>query len=199
MNKIRDFILLNWKKLREEYQESRIVSFGVFAIILVLILILVSQVVNSYTRRTGQEIRVLMNKIHYQASLKASRDGLDTDQEALRAAWADFASRIYMLNSNEPAFSDLLRQVELMCKNSSATIRSYDLSEPRTSGEFVILPLYLDLNVTYENLVLLIKAMDDYQKYIKIADMEIRKLLNTNNLVVRLTVEAVRYDENQSQ
>lgn len=185
----------HFKKIKEEYRKKSAISFGVFAILLIFLFIFISRFVNSYSHNKETEANLLQKKLEYRYSLINSKVNVEKELERLESNWLFMKSKIFADSTDDLAFSNILRITEELLKKRKVTIKSYKLEEVKKVGNFSILPVRLEFSTPYKNLVSLLYEIENCKNYLKISNVEIRRLSNEENLIVRMVVHTFRYYE----
>jgi len=185
----------HFKRAKEEYRKSFTISFGVFAIFIIFSFIFITRFVNSYSHDKETEASLLKKKLEYRYSLMNAQESVEKELENLENNWLSMKSKIFLDSSDDLAFSNVLRIIEGISKKREVTIRSYKLEEVKNVGNFSVLPIRFEFSTRYENLVSLLYEIENYTNYLKISNIEIRRLFNEENLIVKIVVRSLRYYE----
>ncbi len=195
MKKFLHTLKQHFKAAKEDYRKKFTISFGVFAIFILFIFIFITRFVNSYSNDKETEANLLKKKLEYRYSLINAQENVEKELGNLENNWLAMKSKVFLDSTDDLTFSSVLQIIEEISKKRQVTIRSYRLDEVKNVGNFSVLLVRFEFSTRYENLVPLLYEIENYPNYLKISNIEIRRLSNEENLIVKIVVQSLRYYE----
>jgi len=199
MKKIRPVFAAYFNKYKEEYKKSFTISFGVFAIALLFLLVFINRIVYTSSHKKETEANLVTAKLEFRYSLMNSIDNVDNELENLETSWLSIENKALVGSSDDLIFSTILQIIETLAREREVTIQSYEFEEVKREGNFSLLPVRFEFSTRYESLVSLLLALENHAIYMRISNMDMQKLQGNNILIVRLVVEVLRHHEEQIQ
>jgi Tfp pilus assembly protein PilO len=186
------------QRVRQESRKSPLVSVGLLAIALILILLLARQWLGSSLSSLSLEAKALEKEIAYRTSLLSQKDRLAKDLANLETNWKFLEQKFLSAGSNDLAFFDIQKIFDGLAANRKVSVKSYRFNDVKRSGDLYILPVSIELTGSYLDFVSILSAMEIQPKYLRVSDLEIFSTADTESLIVRLVVEGYRYEKKEN-
>jgi Tfp pilus assembly protein PilO len=195
MSRLRRWILGFYRKSREASAKNPSLTTGIFAIALLLGLVVVDRAVSSKRQDLSGRAGQFRAESDFRRQLLVRKDQVERNLGRLETNWVFIRSRFFQEASDELAYAKVQEAIEKLTGGMNISVRSYKFEPKRKDGRITTLPVSLEFSAPYAATVTILASIERSSLQLSISDLEIYPSGDSDALVVRLTVNGYRYED----